>query len=1095
VISETRSTSVIDEGEAHGARDVLGEERSSADVIDDEFFKELCLSAETARATQEAWARFLQSAESVEVAADALYSAVFDSAPNLQLSFVSPRAVNAVNLMNGISQIIGALHTPKALKVLVESMGLQHLSRDVTPPRVAVFRDAILDLLNVEAGEAWTPTAEFGLKTLLNYTGGAFIFLRRHYAERIQLLSLSWEKANRQKDQDHDTTTNSRKTAGKQVAMGKPGQTKRTESPKSSERSVWSIAHPTRHAHRRRRKGEEVASSSHSRDSDDNVAIPRNFREMFRFNAAVMGFGDRGWMSEVLNAFDAIVRNIGNSYRLQEECDVLSLRLSMYGSAIDFSEFKAAMLASLRSLVPKAWDSDHEVAWSWLWANVERLLAAQLGKPARQEMALNRLYSHLAEKDMSNFHMQIYAKFFELAPTGMHFFKQSSTRLHFVADKVLRMTSEMYKRPEELVDELSASGLRHVGYGIPSELCAPFMSAFVAVLRTVEDDEAVEAFQWSLSLISRILARVINEGSTMVMRAINANSGAQVSKAVACAPRIERAEWVLNVSVGSQSISPLVWAIETGSVAAAEAILKDLLTIRADRERYYYGLDLLFERHPDIIRRLCVDGPQLLPTLLDGLIWRSRMTERGRRRVVYFLRHLLVRPDGEFADAIARIVENQDPKIACHPVISYTIDLVWAGVAARAFLYRKAWLLLTSCAFMFSQAILNSGLHDGVSDCLWIRAAILFCRCFIYMVSWPSLVMMHIRRGRADLKAKNVVRIGRLALPAHLKEFNSIVSMSLCVILLVMLCLCPVLHCLGKPSSNGEHLLFTERCDEGDRYLSVYGFFSMCGMLCYLALLVDLSVFSNRVSAFVLIVGHVLSEIGLFLLGFSFFLITTSCAAVALKVDEENFTDIPSAAKTLTQSFLDMTSADSYHNESQYMVLFMPICCFIFITKVYMVSLLIAQLSGAYIVTFEDMLGWASLKRGEVCAASMGSVARGRWSRFVASLRLDEPCEFGEGDVGMPGAVQLTEPASANVTTKDMIKRFGGSTSPSAVWPEDDTSQAESGQERLDRVEQMLKKVVKRVEVIGKLANHSGEVGSSCGTSEVSGRPSGTHND
>lgn len=28
---------------------------------------------------------------------------------------------------------------------------------------------------------------------------------------------------------------------------------------------------------------------------------------------------------------------------------------------------QAVMLASLRSLVPKEWDSDHEVAWNWLW--------------------------------------------------------------------------------------------------------------------------------------------------------------------------------------------------------------------------------------------------------------------------------------------------------------------------------------------------------------------------------------------------------------------------------------------------------------------------------------------------------------------------------------------------------------------------------------------------------------------------------------------------------------------------------------------------------------------------------------------------------
>lgn len=124
----------------------------------------------------------------------------------------------------------------------------------------------------------------------------------------------------------------------------------------------------------------------------------------------------------------------------------------------------------------------------------------------------------------------------------------------------------------------------------------------------------------------------------MVMRAINANSGKLLDKAVACASRSERGEWVLSVTVGSQSISPLLWAVETGALEAAEAILRDLLTIRADRDRYYYGVDLLFERHPDIIRRLCFDAPGLLPTLLDGLIWRSRLTEprlcRGPRASV-----------------------------------------------------------------------------------------------------------------------------------------------------------------------------------------------------------------------------------------------------------------------------------------------------------------------------------------------------------------------------------------------------------------------------------------------------------------------------
>lgn len=52
----------------------------------------------------------------------------------------------------------------------------------------------------------------------------------------------------------------------------------------------------------------------------------------------------------------------------------------------------------------------------------------------------------------------------------------------------------------------------------------------------------------------------------------------------------------------------------------------------------------------------------------------------------------------------------------------------------------------------------------------------------------------------------------------------------------------------------------------------------------------------------------------------------------------------------------------------------------------------------------------------------MGSVSPLRWERFVESLHFGEPCEFGEGDVGMPGAVQMTEPANSNVTTVDAAR-------------------------------------------------------------------------
>merc|ERR1719478_1319624 len=117
-----------------------------------------------------------------------------------------------------------------------------------------------------------------------------------------------------------------------------------------------------------------------------------------------------------------------------------------------------------------------------------------------------------------------------------------------------------------------------------------------------------------------MLVRTITEGSTIVMKAINANSARQLKKAVGCAPRGERSDWMLTVQVGTQSISPLGWSVESGNFEAGIAIIKDLLTFRADRDRYYYGVDELFKRHPDIIKMLCDQAPDLVPKLLDGLI-------------------------------------------------------------------------------------------------------------------------------------------------------------------------------------------------------------------------------------------------------------------------------------------------------------------------------------------------------------------------------------------------------------------------------------------------------------------------------------------
>merc|ERR1719227_106472 len=108
----------------------------------------------------------------------------------------------AMRFMNGLSQIVSNLGDPKALKTVVETLGFQHLDLDVTIPSVVIFRNAILDLFTLEMGAAFTKKAQEGFAIFFNYVGGAYIFIRMNFAQRLRILSTSWAITNKQESDE-----------------------------------------------------------------------------------------------------------------------------------------------------------------------------------------------------------------------------------------------------------------------------------------------------------------------------------------------------------------------------------------------------------------------------------------------------------------------------------------------------------------------------------------------------------------------------------------------------------------------------------------------------------------------------------------------------------------------------------------------------------------------------------------------------------------------------------------------------------------------------------------------------------------------------
>eukprot|EP00927_Polykrikos_kofoidii_P045610 TRINITY_DN3963_c0_g1_i9.p1 TRINITY_DN3963_c0_g1~~TRINITY_DN3963_c0_g1_i9.p1 ORF type:complete len:1061 (-),score=226.45 TRINITY_DN3963_c0_g1_i9:506-3688(-) len=1017
---------VIEEDDATGGE-------ITAMAINVSTFDELQLDASVLSAAQGAWYMYLSAAASREAAGEAMYTAIMEAAPSLTHLFTSPKAVQAMRFMSALSSFVSALDEPPKLKILVESVGFGHMHLEVTVPRVVIIRDALLDLFSMELGAKMVPTAQSGWKTLLNYIGGAIIFCRAHYAERINTLLSSWKKANKKPDE-----------LAEEGAEGGGGESNVKDEGK-----------------------DQAEEEGKTRVRNNQLqSIPQTFPEMYKFNAAVMGMGDRLWMNEVLACFDNMVINVANPARLQDEADLASIRIAKLKEAgTNLGEFKSCMLASLRSLLPGSWSTNHEVAWSWFWEQVERLVKSSpfFVKGTILERAVARLLDGLEEDQKYSLRSDLYTRFFTNAPGGQDYFKQSHTYLHIIADKVLDMTLEFYREPVKVVDDVSAIGLRHVGYGIQTEFLPSYVSACVDTLVAMECEEAaVESVRCSLGLLSKMMVRTINEGSTIVMKAINANSIKQTRKSIACAPRCDRAAWMLMVQVGTQSISPLAWAIQSGAQEAARAMLQDLFTIRADRDRYYYAMDDVFVRHPDLVKLLLDEAPALVPKLFDGLVWRSRIAEGGLRRVNYYVKHLVIDGEGESSQAMDWIAATKDPKLVCHPVMVLLNDLVWGHVVYSIFLRGKIWLFFTILVFIASQ---NKSLEQES------LVAVFACKTFVYSCVLGLLIYRHTKCTILSVQAGDVMKVACMLVPGYLREWQESCSLAVLISLFAMFALEPIMQCWSKSDE-----LFDGNCSSGAVVRQLYSLSAMCAMFAYWILLTDLSVFSNRVASYVLICVQVASELGLFLFALGVTILTFASAVSCLVQDGGDFQNIFGGATALFEISLRVFSNDRYEAITHMPMVLLSVFVFIIVTTIFFNNLLVAQLYSVYSSSFDDMVGYARLGRLQVIVDTLPKVSPKNWANFVDVMQFDKKIEFNEGDIGVAGGLQIREAASLHPTLTDMVRRFGGSTSPQMQWPEE-TDNSTDEDDKFERIEKLLQNIQKRL--AGGPANNGGGGGRS----------------
>jgi len=355
------------------------------------------------------------------------------------------------------------------------------------------------------------------------------------------------------------------------------------------------------------------------------------------------------------------------------------------------------------------------------------------------------------------------------------------------------------------------------------------------------------------------------------------------------------------------------------------------------------------------------------------------------------------------------------------------------------------------------------------------------------------LILQHVKITLKACREGLVTKVGPLSIPtSYLEEWQEWVSLALILFLILMLSHSPDFYCWPNHDENFEgHGIATEVCPEAKGTLKRYRVFSMIAMLLYFVRLIDLTVLSNRVCAYVLMCGHVLGEVGLFLFSLAAVILAFSCGTATLAQTLPQFGTIPASALSFLEISMTMFDPLYYDDLRQEGWVFALIILFIIVIFIYLLNLLIAQINCSYQAISLDMVGFARISRINIICTTVPLISPDRWARWTATLGLDTKLEFNEGDVGLAGGIQVKEPASANPTTIDSIKRFGGSTSIMQPWPEDATDADDGESSRLDRMEKLLQRIAKAASGSSKSKKGGGSSGAGSGAGSVGGGGSG----
>jgi len=339
----------------------------------------------------------------------------------------------------------------------------------------------------------------------------------------------------------------------------------------------------------------------------------------------------------------------------------------------------------------------------------------------------------------------------------------------------------------------------------------------------------------------------------------------------------------------------------------------------------------------------------------------------------------------------------------------------------------------------------------------------MLCRSFTYLFSLGHMIYAQVRNTVLDVRSKNIMRFrGWLPIPRYLLCWKESCSLTLCAVLTLMFGIEPIIFCLQH--STGDFAgsgLFSETCPQAQDVRFWYTELSMVATVLYCALLLELAVCSTTGLAFVLVCGRLLPELFLLLGMLAFVILMFATSISALDHHSAAFAGIDKAAFSLSRLAVHMFYPVEFQRElNANPFLYISVLLFVMVAVLLLLNVLTCQVISSYRAAHQDMVGIARLSRAKVIMETMPYVPARYWNGFIESLHLEKCSEFNEGDVGLPGCIEVDEPVVAGEVVEDTIRRFGGN--PETPWPKADLDKDEPV-DKLTKLEKLLRRAIKRM--------------------------------